>query len=158
MINSALPGSQARPCFSPVRLHPGCRISVQVHDASPRRLVATASPSNTRTTVFTSTMQERPEPATSSESIDKKKHLVVMANGLFGKASNWDVVIENLQKVLDTSQTLLVASDANSLMQVGLPRSPAETLPYVNRAMQVSYSTAVCVFRHLMASTAVETG
>ncbi len=47
-----------------------------------------------------------------------KKHLVVMANGLFGKASNWDVVIDNLQKVLDTSQTLLVASDANSLMQV----------------------------------------
>ncbi|KAL0039127.1 hypothetical protein WJX77_008695 [Trebouxia sp. C0004] len=46
-----------------------------------------------------------------------KKHLVVMANGLFGKASNWDVVIDNLQKVLDTSQTLLVASDANSLMQ-----------------------------------------
>ncbi|KAL0047250.1 hypothetical protein WJX82_010803 [Trebouxia sp. C0006] len=40
-----------------------------------------------------------------------------MANGLFGKASNWDVVIDNLQKVLDTSQTLLVASDANSLMQ-----------------------------------------
>jgi len=27
-------------------------------------------------------------------------------------------VIDNLQKVLDTSQTLLVASDANSLMQV----------------------------------------
>lgn len=46
------------------------------------------------------------------------KHLIVMANGLYGNANNWDVVIENLQKVLDTSETLVVASDANSLKQV----------------------------------------
>ena len=46
------------------------------------------------------------------------KHLIVMANGLYGNSSNWDVVIEHLRKVLDTSETLLAASDANSLKQV----------------------------------------
>ena len=46
------------------------------------------------------------------------KHLFVMANGLYGNASNWDVVIEHLQKVLDISETLLVASNANTLTQV----------------------------------------
>ncbi len=66
----------------------------------------------------TYTMQELPPHADCMVDNQNKKHLVVMANGLFGKASNWDVVIYNLQKVLDTSQTLLVASDANSLMQV----------------------------------------
>ncbi|KAL0029171.1 hypothetical protein WJX79_000097 [Trebouxia sp. C0005] len=68
-------------------------------------------------------VDEHPDLAKSAQHADcmadnqNKKHLVVMANGLFGKASNWDVVIDELQKVLDTSQTLLVASDANSLMQ-----------------------------------------
>ena len=66
----------------------------------------------------TYTMQELPQHTGCRVDNQNKKHLVVMANGLFGKASNWDVVIDNLQKVLDTSQTLLVASDANSLMQV----------------------------------------
>lgn len=46
-------------------------------------------------------------------------HLVVMANGLFGKSSNWDVIIEELQQTnLNLSHTLLVASNANSLTQV----------------------------------------
>lgn len=65
-------------------------------------------------------MQELPEQPDSTCDTNKMKHLVVMANGLFGKASNWDVVVENLQAVLDISQTLLVASDANSLLQVDL--------------------------------------
>ena len=66
----------------------------------------------------TYTMRELPQHADCMVDNQNKKHLVVMANGLFGKASNWDEVIDNLQKVLDTSQTLLVASNANSLMQV----------------------------------------
>ena len=65
-------------------------------------------------------MQElRPETQIAAGARDHK-HLIVMANGLFGKASNWDVVIENLQQVLDVSQVLLVASNANSLLQVDL--------------------------------------
>ena len=49
----------------------------------------------------------------------RQTHLVVMANGLFGKSSNWDVIIEELQQTnLNLSHTLLVASNANSLTQV----------------------------------------
>ena len=65
------------------------------------------------------TMQELPSneqqspPPTSSV-----KHLIVMANGLYGNARNWDVNVENLRNVLDTRETLLAASDANSLTQV----------------------------------------
>lgn len=63
-------------------------------------------------------MHELPETKNSSET-ESQTHLVVMANGLFGKSSNWDVIIEELQQNnLDLSHTLLVASDANSLTQV----------------------------------------
>ncbi|KAL3162411.1 hypothetical protein ABBQ32_010082 [Trebouxia sp. C0010 RCD-2024] len=41
-----------------------------------------------------------------------------MANGLFGRSSNWDVIIAELQKSnLDLNHMLLVASNANSLTQ-----------------------------------------
>ena len=63
-------------------------------------------------------MQELPETATSGSDSKSKKHLVVMANGLFGRSSNWDVIIEELQQRLDISETLIVASNANSLTQV----------------------------------------
>lgn len=69
-------------------------------------------------------MQELQKQPESTCDTSKVKHLVVMANGLFGKASNWDVVVENLKAVLDISQTLLVASDANSLLQVDMHKSP----------------------------------
>ena len=50
---------------------------------------------------------------------ESQTHLVIMANGLFGRSSNWDVIIEELQQTnLDLSHTLLVASNANSLTQV----------------------------------------
>ena len=75
---------------------------------------------NSGTTALTSTMHELPQPPKSHADVENKQHLLVMANGLFGSSSNWDVVIDNLQKVLDISQTVLVASDANSLMQVTL--------------------------------------
>ena len=73
------------------------------------------------------TMQELPETATTTPDIKNKKHIIVMANGLFGTSSNWDVVVEDLEKQLDISQTLLVASDANSLTQV----APTIILPCV---------------------------
>ena len=58
-------------------------------------------------------------PNRTSPGTERQTHLVVMANGLFGKSSNWDVIIEELQQTkLNLSHTLLVASNANSLTQV----------------------------------------
>lgn len=62
-------------------------------------------------------MRELPE--VTNNRTELQTHLVVMANGLFGTSSNWDVIIEELQQSnLDLSHTLLVASNANSLTQV----------------------------------------
>ena len=63
-------------------------------------------------------MQELHTKQGSAGNDDFVRHLIVMANGLYGNSSNWDVVIEHLRKVLDTSETLLAASDANALKQV----------------------------------------
>lgn len=58
-------------------------------------------------------------PGVTNNRTEPQTHLVVMANGLFGTPSNWDVIIEELQQSnLDLSHTLLVASNANSLTQV----------------------------------------
>ncbi len=38
-------------------------------------------------------------------------HLVVMVNGLFGAPENWNIVIEELEKQIDTSDVLLLASN-----------------------------------------------
>ena len=65
-------------------------------------------------------MQELPAAAQAGANTEDALHLVVMANGLFGRSSNWDVIIEELQKHLDIRQTLLVASNANSLTQARL--------------------------------------
>ena len=63
-------------------------------------------------------MHELPETSHGSGA-ESHTHLVVMANGLFGRSSNWDVTIEELQhSSLDLSHMLLVASNANSLTQV----------------------------------------
>lgn len=65
------------------------------------------------------TMRELPgNMQQSSSPTSSVKHLIVMANGLYGNARNWDVIVENLRNVLDTRETLLAASDANSLTQV----------------------------------------
>lgn len=63
-------------------------------------------------------MQELHTQQDSACNVSSVKHLIVMANGLYGNSSNWDVVIEHLRKVLDTSETLLAASNANSLKRV----------------------------------------
>ena len=58
-------------------------------------------------------------PNKTSSGLERQTHLVIMANGLFGKSSNWDVIVEELRQTnLNLSHTLLVASNANSLTQV----------------------------------------
>ena len=58
-------------------------------------------------------------PNKTSSGLERQTHLVIMANGLFGKSSNWDVIVEELRQTnLKLSHTLLVASNANSLTQV----------------------------------------
>lgn len=103
-------------CTSAHSLRHCCKTFVPLFPATPRRRplcrVVTGSPKTA------CTMQELPETATTTPNIESKKHIIVMANGLFGTSSNWDVVIEELQKKLDLSHTLLVASNANSLTQV----------------------------------------
>ena len=106
------------PCRFPTQLQltNKRKCSVVKRRSGHKRLNVAVCSAEISTSIYT--MQELPQHAGCMVDNQNKKHLVVMANGLFGKASNWDVVIDNLQKVLDTSQTLLVASDANSLMQV----------------------------------------
>lgn len=105
------------PCRFPTQLQLTYKrkCSVVKRRSGHKRLNVAVCSAEILTSIYT--MQELPQHAGCMVDNQNKKHLVVMANGLFGKASNWDVVIDNLQKVLDTSQTLLVASDANSLMQ-----------------------------------------
>jgi len=117
--NSLIPG-HCRPCPFPSQLQLTYKRNCSVVKRRPchKRLNVAVCSAEIGTSTFTFTMQELPQHADCMVDNQNKKHLVVMANGLFGKASNWDEVIDNLQKVLDTSQTLLVASNANSLMQV----------------------------------------
>ena len=92
-----------------------------------------------------------------------QKHLIVMANGLFGKPSNWDVVIEHMQQNLDMSQTLLVASNANSLLQVNLQPKVVHSMSKLScpsHLIKCIHSLKCCQWfcRHMMALTAVGTG
>lgn len=83
---------------------------------------------------------------------ERLTHLVVMANGLFGTSSNWDVIIEELQQSsLDLSHTLLVASNANSLTQV----QTVWIHVVCSTAWSSPQSAVACIFRLTMASIPV---
>jgi len=45
------------------------------------------------------------------------KHLIVLVNGLWGRAKHWATVENELQKVLDSSSTVVHASRANQLFE-----------------------------------------
>ena len=49
---------------------------------------------------------------------EDKTHLVVMMNGIVGSAENWAVVQENFNQHAGTCKLALLASTANSKLQV----------------------------------------
>ena len=118
MNQNVLPRTYVGPIL-PAASSGGLKLSVKYfRSSSAKKLTRQPSPTG-YTGSFKVACAMRELPNRTSSGMERQTHLVVMANGLFGESSNWDVIIEELQQTnLNLRHTLLVASNANSLTQV----------------------------------------